>query len=110
MLSSLSALALKRRRLFACVWLVLAAAGAWSSVGLADHLSQSFDAPGRAAFETNRELVQRFGSGGVIAPIVAVGHRGDEAALRKITAAVPAGRNVVGGPGLTNGDTVAALI
>ncbi|HEY6888114.1 MAG TPA: MMPL family transporter, partial [Solirubrobacter sp.] len=110
MLSSLSALALRRRRVFAWIWLVLAVAGAWSSVGLADHLSQSFEAPGRPAFETNRELVQRFGGGGVIAPIVAVGHRGDEAALRKIAAAVPHSRAVVGGRGLTGGDTIAALI
>ncbi len=47
-------------------------AGGWAASGLSDALSQSFDAPGRPAFDANREIVERYGSGGVIAPIVAV--------------------------------------
>ncbi|HEY4098654.1 MAG TPA: MMPL family transporter [Baekduia sp.] len=112
MLRSLTSLTLSHRRIVACFWLVLTLAGAWAASTLNDHLSQSFDAPGRPAFQANREIVQRFGAGGTIAPIVAVGHRGDEASLRKVAAAVPGARSAVGGPGLTSagGGTVTALI
>ena len=104
--------ALAHRRLIACLWLVLTLAGGWAAGTLSSHLSQSFDAPGRPAFAANRELGQRFGSGGVIAPIVAVGRKDDPGALRKVAAAVPGARTVVGGPGLTSdrGQTTAALI
>ena len=71
-MTRLSDLVLRRRRLVAGAWLLLAIAGVWASSGLSGALSQSFDAPGRPAFEANREIVERFGSGGVIAPIVAV--------------------------------------
>jgi hypothetical protein len=59
----LSDLVLRRRRLVAGAWLLLAIAGAWAASGLSDALSQTFDAPGRPAFEANKEIVERFGSG-----------------------------------------------
>jgi uncharacterized membrane protein YdfJ with MMPL/SSD domain len=67
----LTDLVLRRRRLLALAWLLLAVAGGWAASGLGDALSQSFDAPDRPASEANREIVERFGSGGVVAPIAA---------------------------------------
>ncbi|CAB4901777.1 unannotated protein [freshwater metagenome] len=61
-----------RRRLVALVWVVLALAGAWAASGISDALSQSFDAPGRPAFEANERIVRAYGSGGTISPIVLV--------------------------------------
>jgi RND superfamily putative drug exporter len=109
---SFSNFALAHRRVIACLWLVLTLAGGWAAGTLSSHLSQSFDAPGRPAFEANRELAQRFGSGGVIAPIVAVGRKDDPDALRTVAGAVHGARTVVGGPGLTSrdGESMAALI
>jgi RND superfamily putative drug exporter len=68
----LTALVLGHRRLVALLWLALALAGAWAASGIGDALSRSFDAPGRPAFEANRAIVERFGNGGVINPIVLV--------------------------------------
>ncbi len=61
---------------------MLAVAGGYAASSIGDVLSQSVGAPGRPAFETNARIAQRFGSGGQIAPIVAVVQtRGD----RRIT-------------------------
>jgi len=68
----LTDLVLARRRLVAVLWAILALAGAWAASGIGDALSQSFDAPGKPAFEANREIVSTYGSGGTISPIVLV--------------------------------------
>jgi RND superfamily putative drug exporter len=68
----LSRFVLARRRVVAAAWIVLALAGAWAASGIGDALSRSFDAPGRPAFEANRDIVEAAGSGGTIAPIVLV--------------------------------------
>jgi putative drug exporter of the RND superfamily len=68
----LTALTTRRRRLVALAWLVLAIAGGWAASSIGDALSQSFDAPGRPAFEANRTIAERFGNGGQVAPIVLV--------------------------------------
>src|SRR4051794_5507674 len=68
----LTALATRRRRLVILSWLVLAVAGGWAASSIGDALSRSFDAPGRAAFEANRTIAERFGTGGQIAPVVLV--------------------------------------
>src|SRR5690349_6926360 len=71
-MNRLTAFAADHRRLVALTWLLLAIAGGWAASSIGDALSQSFDAPGRAAFEANRTIAQRFGNGGQIAPIVLV--------------------------------------
>jgi RND superfamily putative drug exporter len=113
----LTDLVLRRRRLVAGAWLLLAIAGAWASSGLSGALSQSFDAPGRPAFEANREIVERFGSGGVIAPIVAVIDGADardpavSRAFERVADVVP-GARLAAGPALVaaDGRTAAAII
>ncbi|WP_445151108.1 MMPL family transporter [Baekduia sp. Peel2402] len=103
----LTDLATSRRRLVAISWLILAIAGGWAASGISDALSQSFDAPGREAFQANREIAQRFGNGGTIAPIVLVatvpeGRKVTDAAVRadlaraveRVTAAVGRARSV----------------
>ncbi len=71
-MNRVTAIATAHRRLVALAWLVLAVAGGWAASSIGDALSQSFDAPGRPAFEANRTIAQRFGNGGQIAPIVLV--------------------------------------
>jgi putative drug exporter of the RND superfamily len=113
----LTDLVLRRRRIVAGAWLLLAIAGAWASSGLSGALSQSFDAPGRPAFEANDEIVERFGSGGVIAPIVAVIDGTDARdpavarAFGRIADAVP-GSRLAAGPQLVSDDgrTAAAIV
>jgi RND superfamily putative drug exporter len=68
----LTRLVLARRRLVAALWIVLALAGMVAASGIGDALSRSFDAPGKPAFEANREIVRTYGNGGTIAPIVLV--------------------------------------
>jgi RND superfamily putative drug exporter len=68
----LTDLAARRPRLIAVCWLVLALAGGWAASGINDALSRSFDAPGREAFQANKDIVAKYGSGGPIAPIVLV--------------------------------------
>lgn len=65
-------LSLRRRRLVALVWIILALAGGWAASTISDSLSRSFDAPGQPAFDANREIATDFGNGGPIPPIVAV--------------------------------------
>ena len=71
-MSPLTRLVMARRRFVALAWVVLALVGAWAASGISDALSQSFDAPGRPAFEANRAIVGATGSGGVVNPIVLV--------------------------------------
>jgi RND superfamily putative drug exporter len=63
---------LRHRKLIVSVWILLAVVGAWAASSINDHLSQSFDAPGRPAFEANREIVKTYGNGGPISPFVLV--------------------------------------
>ncbi len=102
---------LRRRRLIALTWLIATLAGAWAAATIEPHLSQRFAAPGRPAFVANARILRTFHTGGVISPIVLVGRRDDPAALRRVAAAVPGARSVVGGPGLTGrGGVLAALV
>ena len=55
---------LRHRKLIVSVWILLAVVGAWAASSINDHLSQSFDAPGRPAFEANKEIVKTYGNGG----------------------------------------------
>jgi putative drug exporter of the RND superfamily len=112
MAGRLTDFALAHRRAIALAWLLLTLAGGWASSTLSDSLSRAFDARDSPAFQANRVLAERFGSGGAVAPIVVVGDRGEEAQLRRVAEAVRGSRSVVGGPGLTGdvGGTVAALV
>jgi putative drug exporter of the RND superfamily len=95
---------LRHRKLIVSVWILLAVVGAWAASSINDHLSQSFDAPGRPAFEANREIVKTYGNGGVISPFVLVAapkdgtlsEGGKEAsftkAAKEVAAAVPGSR------------------
>jgi putative drug exporter of the RND superfamily len=100
---------LRHRKLIVSVWILLAVVGAWAASSINDHLSQSFDAPGRPAFEANEEIVGTYGNGGPISPFVLVAapregklsEGGDEAAFaaaaKGVAAAVPGSR--LAGPG-----------
>ena len=100
---------LRHRKLIVCVWILLAVVGAWAASSIDDHLSKSFDAPGRPAFEANKEIVETYGNGGLIAPFVLVADPsegtlaggGNEAAFaaaaKEVAVAVPGSR--LAGPG-----------
>jgi putative drug exporter of the RND superfamily len=97
---------LRHRRLVVAVWVALAIVGGWAASSINDHLSRSFDAPGRPAFEANQQIVAKFGNGGVIAPFVLVTAPGGGAkvdasqfgrAARTVAGAVPGSR--LAGPG-----------
>jgi RND superfamily putative drug exporter len=104
-----SARVLRHRRLIVSLWVLLALIGAWAASTINDHLSKSFDAPGRPAFEANKEIVKAYGNGGLISPFVLVAAPkegtltagADDAAFAKaaqeIAAAVPGSR--LAGPG-----------
>jgi putative drug exporter of the RND superfamily len=100
-----SARVLRHRKLIVSVWVVAALVGAWAASSINDHLSQSFDAPGRPAFETNKAIVEQYGNGGPIAPFVVVADPSDgkpvdslatrgqfRAALTKVADAAPGSR------------------
>lgn len=53
-------------------WLIIAAAAFAAVRPSIDSLSQEFAVPGRESFETNREVLRLYGSGGADAPIVPV--------------------------------------
>ena len=105
-MTRLTDLLLRPRRLVVVVWFILALAGGWAASGLSGALSQSFDAPGRPAFEANKEIVERYRSGGVVAPIVAVVDGVDARdpavarAFERVAAAVPGSRLAAGRAGL----------
>jgi RND superfamily putative drug exporter len=103
-------LTLRRRRTIALVWLVATIAGGWAAATLESHLSQRFEAPGRPAFVANAAILRDFHSGAVISPIVLVGRRDDPSALRRVAAAVPGGRAIIGGRGLTGRHGVLAAL
>jgi RND superfamily putative drug exporter len=100
---------LRQRRLIVSVWVLLALVGAWAASSINDHLSQTFDAPGRPAFEANKDIVKTYGNGGLISPFVLVAapkdgtlsEDGNDAAFTKaakeVSGSVPGSR--LAGPG-----------
>src|SRR3954452_19633234 len=83
----LTHLVLAHRRTVVVGWLLVVVAGMWAAATITDSLSQSFEAPGRPAFDPNRESVRTFGNGGVVPPLVAVGD-GDAAGLQAVARSV----------------------
>jgi RND superfamily putative drug exporter len=101
---------LRHRRLIAAAWVVLALVGAWAASTIGDHVTHSFDAPGRANYEANEAILSHYGNGAMIPPIVLVadpaGGRGLDspaiarqfrAAVASVTAAVPGSRTASAG-------------
>lgn len=63
---------LRHKRLVVGLWLAITI-GALAAVGPAGKaLSQQFDLPGQEGYEVNRQLIETYGSGGDIAPLVPV--------------------------------------
>ena len=104
----LTAFVLAHRRAVVLAWIALALAGMWAAATISDSLSQSFDAPGRPAFEANREIVQTFQTGGVVPPLVLVTSVSDRAQatrqLARVAGAVDGARVAL--PGVTGGDAL----
>jgi RND superfamily putative drug exporter len=60
------------RWLVVAAWVLLTAVGGLLTARSSDRLSVTFDLPGQPAYETNRDIVDTFGSGGAEPPLVAV--------------------------------------
>ena len=104
-MTALTRWVLSHKRLVTGVWVVITIAAFASIQPSSDALSQEFTVPGREGFETNREIVARYGSGGDVAPLVPVvtlpagttfdspGVRAQfDAAVDRVRAAVPGSR------------------
>lgn len=65
-------LVLKHRLLVALAWLAVAVAGAVTAPTTVDRLSFEFDLPGQAAYETNENIIDQFGGGGLNDPLLFV--------------------------------------
>ncbi len=104
-MTALTRWVLSHKRLVIGVWVVITIAAFASIQPSSDALSQEFTVPGREGFETNREIVARYGSGGDVAPLVPVvtlpapttfdapGVRAQfDAAVDRVRAAVPGSR------------------
>jgi RND superfamily putative drug exporter len=64
--------AISHRRIVVAFWLLLTGLGVAATAGTGDRLSYVLDLPGQPAYETNTEIVERFGNGGRFAPLVVV--------------------------------------
>lgn len=93
---SLTGAVLRHRRLVVLGWVAVVVAGMWAAATINNSLSRSFDAPGRPAFDANREIVRLFKSGGVVPPVVlltgATDRRAAEQRLQRVSRAVPGAR------------------
>jgi RND superfamily putative drug exporter len=80
-LTTLTRWVLAHKRSVAAFWIVLTIAGFWASARVVDALDDQFSMPESEAFTVNEEIEKRFGSGGVVPPLVAVAQlpRGTEA-------------------------------
>ncbi len=101
---ALTDLVLKHRLIVALTWLIVAVAGAATAPTTVDRLSFDFALPGQAAYETNEQIVEQFGNGGLNDPLLLV-VKGDGAAKRAgavaddAREAVPGTRTVAPGDG-----------
>jgi putative drug exporter of the RND superfamily len=78
---------LAHKRVVVTVWVALTLAGLYSATRVTDALTEDFTMPESAATVTNHEIVDRFGSGGAVPPLVAVvqlpnGARASDPAVR----------------------------
>ena len=101
---------LRHRLVVALVWLVVAVAGGATASTTVDRLSFEFDLPGQAAYETNQQILEQFGNGGLNDPLLLVvtGDRASAQADRVADAAreaLPGTRTVA--PGDRGADVLA---
>jgi RND superfamily putative drug exporter len=78
---------LAHKRSVAVFWIVLTIAGMFGASRVTDQLDDQFSMPSSEAFATNQEIEQRFSSGGIVEPLVAVvelpaGASADDPAVR----------------------------
>src|SRR5918996_929168 len=71
-LEALTRWVLAHKRSVAAFWIVLTIAGMFGASRVADSLDDQFSMPSSEAFATNQEIENRFSSGGVVPPLVAV--------------------------------------
>jgi RND superfamily putative drug exporter len=71
-LAGLTRWVLAHKRVVVTVWVALTLAGLYSATRVTDALDQDFSMPESAATVTNARIVDRFGSGGAVPPLVAV--------------------------------------
>jgi putative drug exporter of the RND superfamily len=92
---------LKHKRTVVGLWLAITVVAFAAMKPAGDALSQEFPLPGQEAYEVNRELVEQYGSGGDIAPLVPVVTAAEDqqvdtrefaAALARVKQAVPGSR------------------
>jgi RND superfamily putative drug exporter len=70
MMGRLTDVVLRHRRLVLLGWLVLAVAGGALAPRTIDRLGFDFSTPGQPAYETNVDIVDRFGNGGDVDPLL----------------------------------------
>ncbi len=102
---------LRHGRLVVLAWTVLALAGMAAASQIGGALSLSFDAPGREGFDANRTIVQTFGAGGGLSPVVLVAATPDASAreragraFARVAKAVPGARVRQGAQALRSDD------
>jgi RND superfamily putative drug exporter len=102
---------LARGRLVVLVWVVVAVAGGVTAPLTVDRLSYEFALPGQPAYAANQEVLDRFGSGGEVDPLLVVARGGNAAQAAAQVAgaaqqAVPGTRVVTPdeAPGVLQGD------
>lgn len=69
-MSRLATYVLSHRAVIALVWLAVAVAGVATAGRTVDALSYDFGLPGQPAYETNTQIQQIYGGGGVNDPLV----------------------------------------
>lgn len=80
-MSSFTDWVLRHRALVAIAWVLVAATGGALAPTTVDRLSYEFSLPGQPAFETNEDIVETFGGGGLTDPLVVV-VTGEQAEVR----------------------------
>ncbi len=86
---------LRHRLIVTLVWLVVAVAGAATASTTVERLSYDFDLPGQAAYETNQQIIDQFGGGGLHDPLLLV--VSGEAASQRADRVAAAARDAVPG-------------
>lgn len=108
-MNRLTDVVLRHRLIVALAWLAVAVAGGATASTTVDRLSFEFDLPGQAAYETNQEIIERFGGGGLTDPLLLV-VSGDGAAQRADRVADAARRAVPGTRTVAPGDEGAGVL
>ncbi len=101
---------LRHRLLVALAWVAIAVAGGATAPTTVDRLSYEFALPGEAAYETNQQIIETYGGGGLTDPLLLVVDGGDApeqagAVADAAREAVPGSRTVA--PGDTGAEVLA---